>query len=87
MEFRTMALWLRPLKLREHYVDHRFDDIAEANRQLYLAVIRGDVRARLKGRLLGPEWRRQLASMKTDDSFELPPDLELSVEDAERIWS
>jgi hypothetical protein len=81
-----MAEWLRPLKLREYYVDHRCDDVTEAQKQLYLAVVRGDVRARLKGRLLGPEWLDQLAKMKTSDPFELPPDLELSVEDAERIW-
>jgi hypothetical protein len=30
-----MAEWLRPSKLREYYVDHRFDDVKEAERQLY----------------------------------------------------
>jgi len=83
-----MAEWLRPSKLREYYVDHRFNDVKEAERQLYLAVIRGEVRARSKGRLFGPEWLKQISKMKFDDksAFALPPDIELSVEDATRIW-
>jgi hypothetical protein len=37
--------------------------------------------------LLGPEWLKQISKMKFDDSdvFALPPDIELSVEDAKRI--
>jgi hypothetical protein len=83
-----MAEWLRPSKLREYYVDHRFDDVNEAERQLYFAVIGGKVRARSKGRVLGSEWLTQLSKMKFDDNnaFALPPDIELSVEDAKRIW-
>jgi hypothetical protein len=83
-----MSEWLRPSKLREYYVDHRFDDVKEAERQLYLAVIRGEVRARRKGRMFGPEWLKQISKMKFDDNdaFALPPDIELSVEDAKCIW-
>ena len=83
-----MAEWLRPSKLREYYVDRRFGDVNEAERQLYFAVIGGKVRARSKGRVLGPEWLTQLSKMKFHDTnaFALPPDLELSVEDAKRIW-
>ena len=37
--------------------------------------------------MLGPEWLKQIAAMKFDDNpFTLPPDLELSVEDAKRLW-
>ena len=39
-----MAEWLRPLKILEN-VEHPFSDMKEAERQLYLAVIRGEVRA------------------------------------------
>ena len=83
-----MSEWLRPLKLREYYMDHYFDDVMEAERQLYFAVIGGKVRARSKGRVLGPEWLTQLSKMKfhDTDAFALPPDLEVSVEDAKRIW-
>jgi hypothetical protein len=83
-----MAEWLRPLKLREYYIDHRFGDVKEAERQLYFAVIGGKVRARSKGRVLGSEWLKQLSKMRFVDNniFALPPDIELSVEDAKRIW-
>ena len=83
-----MSEWLRPLKLRESYVDGRFADVNEDERQLYFAVIGGKVRARSKGRLLGPEWLAQLSKMKfsAESAYALPPDIELSVEDAERLW-
>jgi hypothetical protein len=80
-----MAEWFRPSKLREYCVDRRFDDVNEAVRRLYFAVIGGKVRARSNGRVLG---LTQLSKMKFDDNntFALPPDIELSVEDANRIW-
>ena len=83
-----MSAWLRPLKLRESYIDGRFADVNEAERQLYFAVIGGKVRARSKGRVLGPEWLAQLSKMKFSDesAYTLPPDIELSVEDAECLW-
>ena len=83
------AEWLRPMKLREYYVDHAFSTVEEADKQLYLAVIRGEVRARWNGIVYGPEWLKQFSRMKfgdDSDPFALPPDLELSVEDAERLW-
>ena len=39
--------------------------------------------------MFGPEWLKQISKMKFDDNksaFALPPDIELSVEDATRIW-
>jgi hypothetical protein len=61
--------------------------VAEAERQLYLAVVRGDVRARLNGKILGPEWLKQLCRMKISEasSFALPRDIELAAEDAPRV--
>jgi hypothetical protein len=83
-----MSEWLRPSKLLEYHVAHHFGDINEAERQLYFAVISGKVRARRGGRVFGPEWLAQLSKMKfhDKDAFALPPDIELSIEDAERIW-
>jgi hypothetical protein len=78
--------WLRPMKLREYYVDHAVSDVHGAEKQLYLAVIKGEVRAMLNGRVLGPGWLKQVERLKYDDPFTLPPDLELSVEDAKRKW-
>ena len=57
------------------------DGIEACQKRLYLAV------KRLKGLVLGPEWLKQIAAMTYDDNpFTLPPNLELSVEDAKRIW-
>jgi hypothetical protein len=46
-----------------------------ADKWLYLAVIRGVVRARNKGLVLGPDWIKQLTKMTYHDDhpFALPP--------------
>ena len=41
-----MSKWLKPLKVREYYLDSHFDSIKAADKWLYLAVVRGVVRAR-----------------------------------------
>ena len=75
--------WTSPRKMMDYYMDQS-DGIEPTQKRLYLAVIKGEVRARLKGRVLGPEWLKQIASLTYDDNpFTLPPDLELSVEDGE----
>jgi hypothetical protein len=81
-----MSKWLRPLKVREYYLDSHFDSIKAADKWLYLAVVRGAVRARSKGLVLGPEWIRQLSRMtyEDDNPFALPPDIELSIDDIKR---
>jgi hypothetical protein len=48
-----MSKWLSPQKMLDYHIVRRFGDVAEAERQLYLAVVRGDVRARLNGRYSG----------------------------------
>ena len=80
--------WLRPLKVIEYYLDWLDPDFAETTKELYLAVINGDVRARLNGHILGPEWFKRVSKLKNDPAypFELPPDLELSVDDVKRNW-
>jgi hypothetical protein len=56
---------------------------------LFLSVTKGEVRARSKNRVFGPEWLKQIAQLKVDEAnpFALPPDIELSVEDAKRKWA
>jgi hypothetical protein len=77
--------WLLPLLLRQRYVDKHFKRPDEAERQLYLAVARGTVRARLNGIVLGPIWLKQ--QLPTDnDAASFPADIELSVHDVRRIW-
>ena len=81
--------WISPLKMQEYYVERAFADIGEAEKQLYLAVINGEVRARLKGLVYGPEWLKQIAKSKYHETnpYALPPDIGLSVEDAKRKWN
>ena len=59
--------WLSPRKLREYYVDHAFADVREAEEQLFLSVTKGEVRARSKNRVFGPEWLKQIAQLKVDE--------------------
>jgi len=72
--------WLRPLKVREYYVDHAagIDTVEEAEKQLWLAVTTGVVRARRNGVVYGPEWLKELAKMTfmEGEPFALPPDIE-----------
>ena len=75
--------WLPPWKLREHYVDPIATDMSDAERRLYLAVVTGQVRARMKGRILD---YKQIALMSGVSPFSLSSEIELSVEDARRKW-
>ena len=78
--------WTSPRKMMDYYMDQS-NGIEACQKRLYLAVIKGEVRARLKGIVLGLEWLKQIAAMTYDDNpFTLPPNLELPVEDAKRIW-
>jgi hypothetical protein len=81
----TDTEWTSPRKMMDYYMDQS-DGMETTQKRLYLAVIKGEVRARLKGRVLGPEWLKQIGALKYAHPFTLPPDLELSVEDAKRIW-
>ena len=65
------------------YVDPAVGGGQEAQRVLYLTVVTGQVRARLNGRILRLD---QIALMGQINPFSLPPDLELSIEDARRKW-
>jgi hypothetical protein len=67
----------------------RFSQLAESGKtHLYFAVISGEVRARSQGKLFGPKLRQQMGRMRfhDDNPFALPPDIELSVDDARRKW-
>jgi hypothetical protein len=75
--------WIPARQLREHYVDPIATDISDAERRLYLAVVTGQVRARLKGRILN---YKQIALMSDITPFSLSSEIELSVEDARQKW-
>jgi hypothetical protein len=76
--------WLLPSHLRQRYVDKHFKRSSDAEKQLYLAVVRGSVRARLNGVVLGSTWLKQMSN--GNNTAALPPDVELSVDDVRRIW-
>ena len=80
--------WLSPRKILETYVQPAFSDFAEAEKELRIAVISGQVRARYRGETIGPEIRAQIARSVYDSKnpAALPPDIEILVEDAERVW-
>jgi hypothetical protein len=83
-------LWISPLKLREYYADFLIPkEVEDTQRELHRAVITGEIRAKLKGRILTKQEVAALGQTQwgdADDPYALPPDLSLSVEDAERIW-
>jgi hypothetical protein len=81
--------WVSPRKLQQYHVDPIIGDIGKAEKLLYFAVINGEVRARSQGKLFGPKLLQQIARMRfhDDNPFALPPDIELSVDDARRKWS
>jgi hypothetical protein len=81
--------WLRPSKLREYYIP--IQNVGTAAYQLYWAVIDGDLRVRRNGRILTKQEAYALSERRWSDeecdTYALPADIDLSVEDAERIWS
>lgn len=82
-----MLEWLSPRKVIDYYLD--VPEIHEPEKELYAAVIAGQVRARSRGIVFGPEWLKQIDKLVFDENnpFALPPDIELSVEDVERKWN
>ena len=81
----TNTQWLSPRRLRGYFVDPFVSDIHEASKQLFLAVAAGDVRARCEGTIVDPRRFRPFA-FDDSDPFALPPDVELSVNDAQQKW-
>jgi hypothetical protein len=81
----TYKEWLSPRRLQEYFVESAVPNYQDATQQLYLAVTSGEVRARWQGTILDPRWFAQRSASDTEP-FALPPDVELSVEDAKRKW-
>lgn len=77
--------WSRPRKVLEYYVEQTAPDMQEAKKRLFLAVVSGEVRARLGDTILDPRWFKH-TKFDAHDPLALPPDIELSVEDARRKW-
>jgi hypothetical protein len=76
-----MVEWLRPYKLAEYLSGYHFKDMDEAEREIYRAVLAGNVRGQHKGQPLTAEQLKKISAMR-----DLPPDIELNVDDAARLW-
>ena len=80
--------WMSARKMIEYYLDYVLPPLANPAKQLYEAVIAGEVRAHRNGVVLGPEWLKQLGSLaEISNPYALPPDIGLSLEDARRKWN
>jgi hypothetical protein len=55
--------WTSPRKMMDYYMDQS-DGIEACQKRLYLAVIKGDVRARLKGLVLGKRYHLAVSSSR-----------------------
>jgi hypothetical protein len=77
--------WLRPLKLLEYFVPAGIKDPEEA---LFVAVLAGAVRSRHESVILDAKRRMQLWYHRADPNnrYVLPSDIDLSVNDARRLW-
>jgi hypothetical protein len=81
--------WLSPRKLTDYYLEWAEPPIADIEKELYRAVINGEVRSRSKGIVHGPEWLKQIDKriFNPDNRYALPPDIGISVSDAKRKWN
>ena len=98
----VLARWKRKRRVACHRGTYKWDSqlkIAECSKgwstsmpdayeKIFKAVISGEVRARYNARVFGPEWLKIMAKYKADDDdpFALPPDVEISVTDIERVF-
>ena len=78
-------LWISPRILRKYYADFLLPDTVQDKQQhIFRAVINGTIRAKHNGRILTTEEAAALGKTRWDMecSYALPPDIQLSVEDA-----
>jgi hypothetical protein len=81
--------WAHPVKLRENYPDYLVSAKDDPEYQIYRAVLDGAIRVRHNGRILTKQEAGALGEKRWSDAegdyYALPPDIELSVEDAKRV--
>jgi hypothetical protein len=80
--------WVRPYKIEEDIVDRWFGgDWDECQKQLYLAVMRGEVRAMHGGKPLDLEKLRDYTQGRSGSGtpYTLPPDIQLNDEDVKSM--
>ena len=81
--------WLGQRKIQDYYLNsNNFLNIKDMDYQFYWAVVDGKIRSRLEGKILSGEELYNLSTKKWSDidRYALPVDLEISVEDVEKIF-
>ena len=82
--------WCSQRKLFDYHVDRLLPPDVDGYRAIYEAVISGKIRSRTKGNVLTKQEAAELAKIKwssdPDQPYMLPPDLGLSIEDAEEMF-
>jgi hypothetical protein len=86
----TPPNWVSPRELCEYYIEHVVQSKDDAEYQLYVAVTDGLIRAKHNDRILTREEAAALGdspwSNAEGDFYALPPDLEVSVDDAKNLF-
>ena len=80
--------WLRAGKVIEYYIDGGpwANSYRDAEYQLYHAVMDGEIRAKIDGKPFSDFDELRKKKWSPDSLYALPFDLELHLEDVQRIW-
>jgi hypothetical protein len=77
--------WVSPRKLLASHINHIVEDVEVAEKQVYFAVISGEVaNARSHGKLFGLNRSNGADEVRRRYPFVLPPDIKMSVDDERR---
>jgi len=82
-------MWVSPRIMREYYA-HFFlaAHVQDPQHEIYKSVVGGTIRAKYRGRILTKEEAASLADIRWDENspYALPPEIQLSVEDALMVF-
>jgi extradiol dioxygenase family protein len=82
-------MWVSPRIMREYYA-HFFlaAYVQDPQQEIYKSVVGGTIRAKYQGHILTTEEAAALAETRwdADSPYALPPDIQLSVEDALMVF-
>ena len=82
-------MWVSPRIMREYYA-HFFlaAHVQDPQHEIYKSVVGGTIRAKYRGRILTKEEAASLAEVRWDENspYALPPEIQLSVEDALMVF-
>jgi extradiol dioxygenase family protein len=82
-------MWVSPRIMREYYAHFLLAaHVQDPQHEIYKSVVGGTIRAKYRGRILTTEEAAALAEIRWDANspYALPPDIQLSVEDALMVF-